>query len=748
MQKTMNELHKESQSAIVIQSLIVLLGGVVIGMLLRSFVISRLGKQRLQVFNAFKSLSKSSISLVVQKLNAQSGKSVDESTRVPLNPQERSAIRKLWTPIEEEQSFFHPSEGLLFQIASLLWVLSVISVIVVFQVTPRALFTTMQAVSSFYSQYIEIHMQFTQISLLEHRAMLQASPFLTPADNLSEVLETARTMINTTRYSISVNRFGDWRANAGYLTAMRAELAERVTRSSINIEFLWQHPDDFSLLAEMSFENSITFMIQTLYDIAETLSVNSTAVTIRDTVISLITCYLLDVSFTQFLTPMLARTTTSLSDAVQILRGTMLIIPISLLIVLMVASGFLLLPGLLTSADVVHWFLRLLLLCEPRVVTDSKALFKILSNDFSASVDDADDSAGFYDRIIGASSDPTFFIDNTFRIRSVNRRACALLGLTEDCLNHQMLFDVLQPGTEECEGVASLRSFRAAVDSALLGLRSPCIESDIEIACAGESAPVHANLIAISPRGKVQHDVTLADGIALFTLTLGDLRAGILAREALKRERARLDELLSTMLPARVLGRWENDKEVAYYVPSASFLVVMIDDFAQWCAVQQDPLTRLQSLFDSFDAVVRGHNDMTVLRPMNAFFLAVGGIFSEGTPPQVHTKQAVSTGLDIIQAIEEFNRNTQLHVRARLSVVNGERMIAGVLQLEMPTFEILGAPWSKGISLAENARPMTVAITQKEFELVYFGHFVIQEGVQLAIGDTRIPSFVVTAYDK
>jgi hypothetical protein len=174
----------------------------------------------------------------------------------------------------------------------------------------------------------------------------------------------------------------------------------------------------------------------------------------------------------------------------------------------------------------------------------------------------------------------------------------------------------------------------------------------------------------------------------------------------------------------------------------------MIDEFTQWSATQQDPLTQIETLFASFDTVVRSHRDMTTLRPMNAIFLAVGGVFSEGTPPQVHTRQAVSTGLDIIQAMEELNRSNGLNVRARLSVINGERMIAGVLQLEIPTFEILGAPWSKGMTLAENTRPMTIVMTQKEYELVYFGRFVIQEGTQIEIGEKRVPTFVVTGYDK
>jgi hypothetical protein len=50
-----------------------------------------------------------------------------------------------------------------------------------------------------------------------------------------------------------------------------------------------------------------------------------------------------------------------------------------------------------SPGEVVHWFLRLLLLCEPRVVMESKALFKILSDEFSATGDEGEESSRFYE---------------------------------------------------------------------------------------------------------------------------------------------------------------------------------------------------------------------------------------------------------------------------------------------------------------------------------------------------------------
>jgi hypothetical protein len=175
--------------------------------------------------------------------------------------------------------------------------------------------------------------------------------------------------------------------------------------------------------------------------------------------------------------------------------------------------------------------------------------------------------------------------------------------------------------------------------------------------------------------------VTLSDGIALFTLTLRDLRAGLLAPGAGPRDR---------------------EKEL------------------------REPLSTLQRLFD---AVVRTHSEMTVLGPMNGTFLAVGGVFNEGTQLHVNARQAVSTGIDGIEAIEGHNRNTGAGVRARLGMVNGQRIIASTA-------------WTTASRLGQTGEPMTVVISQKIYELVYVGQFVIREGPKCVVGETTGNTFI------
>jgi class 3 adenylate cyclase len=140
---------------------------------------------------------------------------------------------------------------------------------------------------------------------------------------------------------------------------------------------------------------------------------------------------------------------------------------------------------------------------------------------------------------------------------------------------------------------------------------------------------VYATLIAINGNGKVQQGIALSDSIAFFTLTLRDLRAGLVTRESLTREQAKLHELLSVMLPQRVLARRQRGEDlIAFSIPNASFLYMEIEAFHTWCC-NQDPknvVPTIDGLFDTFNKTVERHSEMTVVR-------AIDGAFAEGHNP-------------------------------------------------------------------------------------------------------------------
>jgi class 3 adenylate cyclase len=751
MKESIAGLGNQSLTVLTRYSLILCLVGIVISVVIRHFLSYQLANQRTIVFNAFKSLGKSSISQIVQKLNDQSGRHVDEANTSPLNPQEEGALRKLSTPIDEDEAFVTSNEADISSAFFVLFLIAAIACLIVFHMGIRSTFATVKAVSPFYSQYIQTHNRFTVAFLFALRAMLVNTklPGLVYEDDIKKCLQLSMVHLNETRSQMGQLLFGDWRATIGQLTSLREAVTARVTKSAVDLSRVWNSSNSRSLLADMSYESSFSLILQELSDLVDSLMMDSTSVSIGDDAVSMVVLWLVDLSWRQRIDPILSDVTSAFDKAVEKELTQVLIIPIVICACIMVICGLALLPKFISDGEVVHWLLRSLLFCDPRIVMDSKPLFKILSNDFSgASTHDTEESTKFYEKMIGASADSTFFLDNAIQIRAMNRRACEFLGVPNEQALGKPLFEVLQG---PCENLASVRSFSAAVESAMLGLRSPCIESDLEVACVGGSGHVRAILIAINGKGEVQQEVALSDSITLFTLTLRDLRAGLIARESLKREQAKLQELLSLLLPKRVLARRQRGEDLmAFTVQNASFLYLEIEAFHTWCC-SQDPVNvvpTIQGLFDTFDKIVEKHSEMIVLRALDGSYIAVGGAFAEGAQPQVHAKQAIDAGLEMISALESFNLANRSHVKVRILITASEHIVAGVLELDIPTFQIFGAPYTEARQLIRASAPMKVIITQTIYEHIFSAQFLLREGFRVDTGRHIVNTYVVQGYDE
>jgi PAS domain-containing protein len=409
--------------------------------------------------------------------------------------------------------------------------------------------------------------------------------------------------------------------------------------------------------------------------------------------------------------------------------------------------GLALLPDFVASGDAVRWFLRLLLLCEPRIVMDSKALSKILTDDFSATSDEAEECSRFFEPLAAHAMDPTFFLDNALSVRAVNRRACDPLGQSEEQLLGRRRFDVLR-GSDA--NIASFREFRETVESALLGLCSPCVDRDVEVAAIGGARSMHASLVAVNGAGSVQWEPSLPDGIALFTPTLRDLSEGLRARARtrVEEERARVRALLSVHLPPRVRDRRESDGgPIACSVPGTSFVCVHVDGMDD----NADVIPTIHALFVKFDAAVARQSEMTPLRATGVVYHAIAGAFAEGGQAQANVLQAVTAALGCVEAVAAWNRavGSEKALTIRAAVEVGEKMVAGVLEMNVPSFQIFGAPFTEAERMTEAAPPMSVLITQKIYELVlYAAQFSIREGPTVRIGPDAIRTYVVRAQDE
>ena len=92
--------------------------------------------------------------------------------------------------------------------------------------------------------------------------------------------------------------------------------------------------------------------------------------------------------------------------------------------------------------------------------------------------------------------------------------------------------------------------------------------------------------------------------------------------------------------------------------------------------------------------------------------------------------------------------NEELHetFRIRVGCNTGGPLVAGVLGIEKPIFDILGPDINLGIRLEQSATPMQVCIPQHVYELVYGDYFVIKEKGDLEVKGKTYHTYNVSGY--
>ena len=124
--------------------------------------------------------------------------------------------------------------------------------------------------------------------------------------------------------------------------------------------------------------------------------------------------------------------------------------------------------------------------------------------------------------------------------------------------------------------------------------------------------------------------------------------------------------------------------------------------------------------------------------------MAAGGIFSELSQPAQNAKEAVDFGLRAIEAIGQLNERLGESLRVRVGAHVGGPIVAGVIGIEKPTFEIFGPTINMAQQMEHNGVPMKVHVSRTVYELIYGGSYKIEERGQIQLKQGPAVTYLVT----
>jgi len=427
------------------------------------------------------------------------------------------------------------------------------------------------------------------------------------------------------------------------------------------------------------------------------------------------------------------------------------------------------------------WSLQLLMFCDSKSVLQSKQIAKILSNDFSEDDDkshnkDANDSKDskavvkkkkskglfssskstegadklpFYASVVSEMPDGALFLSNTFEILSVNRAAGSILGVEPEKLLGQQIFDIFTPAEGKDSG---LKSFTLAAKAASRGIRSPFIEYEMEVVKADtkEITCIQVTMLAITVVGEVQKKAVSFEGIAAITITIQEMNSVKAQRNLLEKERENSQHLLTMILPLSIAERIQNgEKNISFTVKSVSVMFIDIVSFTPWCgSLPADVVMRtLNRLYLEYDRIIAKYDHLMKIKLIGDCYMLAGGVFDVINIPQIHAKQGLMFGLDLIKAVEILDIELSQTIQIRLGMNTGGPVVAGVLGTAKPTFDILGPTISMAEVMEHYGVSMTIRIPQPTYDLISDQGFAIRQLPKTEYKGKPLQCYLVYGYN-
>lgn len=733
--------------------LIIILIAYLISIIFLIFLIFRLQKEKCAVFDVFKALPKSALSAIVTQLNSQNRREEDGQEQVTMSAQEENALRVLSTSVETSSSKMErlwPIFCLMIIFTAAAVVVLVLLILLAFHISDRfalinPLFATVPYV---HSQFCAISLGILRLSAATEftECEINNSCPLTPnakanytlvnAD-LESLLADVVTAINYLRLgtnSVKSQGISDGGSDlVDLLTENMCEPKAEVTSSVDSIDCL-------------SYESGISLIWARIRQMHQDSINNNNDLSFESNRHNVILSWLLGVAKHDYVEKSLSK----LDEYADKLRKDTInniIIVVVVGTIIIVICGIILVPQFLSLAEVARWSLRLLLFCQPNIVLQSKSIIKILSNNFSKKEESKDQNGvNFYETVVSHLLDGVLFLNNELTILSGNSAVGNILGIDPETILGKKLTEIFIAPPDS----SSLKAFFAALQGALRAQRSPSIELEAEVVRGEENITLLLSVTAVSSSGNVQIKAVNAEGLSVLALVMKDMTSTIASNKLLVEEGIKSEKLLLMILPPVIVNKLQSGaKNISFAVKSASIMFVDIVSFTPWCGSHPAAyvMRTLNRLFAEFDRILRKYDRMTKIKCIGDCYMCAGGIFDEINQPAEHAKQAISFGIDIIQALKLLNIELGEKLRIRVGVNTGGPIVAGVLGIEKPTFDILGPDICLAAMMEHHGVPNNVHIPQHCYDLVFGNMFRIKERGDVEVKGKIYHTYVVSGYD-
>jgi len=379
---------------------------------------------------------------------------------------------------------------------------------------------------------------------------------------------------------------------------------------------------------------------------------------------------------------------------------------------------------LFRERSILHFIVSQLLHCPTNVLLDSPKIMELLSGDFSTQkTESSQRNAQFFESIMNNLPDAIVVTDNAFIIQTINNATRSFFQIDND----EWFYG------KNIKNVFYSESFvNGPPKDSLTPLTLPKVPFTISFKMSDNS---------------VSHFQVFVDKIdSSIVFSIKNITQNVRFDSLIAEERQRCEKLLASILPLSLVKRVQaGETNISFSIQTASIIFIDIVEFTPWCAANTAAtvMSTLNYIFREFDSMVNQYRLLSRIKCIGDCYMAAGGVFAESQHPAQHAKEAVQFGIDALNVITKFNEQFKQNICIRVGIHTGGPIIAGVLGIHKPSFELLGKDVSIAQDMEHTGIPMKVQVSRAVYELVYGTSFEITERGEIMTNHGKMITYLI-----
>lgn len=232
--------------------------------------------------------------------------------------------------------------------------------------------------------------------------------------------------------------------------------------------------------------------------------------------------------------------------------------------------------------------------------------------------------------------------------------------------------------------------------------------------------------------------VLILEGVLIFRPAVKKLRTTFYQ---LTEEQKKSEHLLLNILPESVANRLkEKPTTIAEGFAEVTVLFADIVGFTQLSTQvsPQELVALLNHIFSAFDELAEKHG-LEKIKTIGDAYMVVGGL---PHPRKDHAEAIVEMGLDMQQAIKQFNLETNSNCNIRIGINSGP-VVAGVIGIKKFIYDLWGDTVNIASRMESHGIPGNIQITQSTYELVEDKYIFESRGVIEIKGKGEMQTYLV-----